>query len=949
MFFIDLFAIFTSMSGFELLRKETVNNMNVLHYGHSSGFSACYVDADDSESFFAYSFRTHPYDSSGVFHILEHTILSGSERYRVRDPFNTISKSSCNTYLNALTFPDRTMYPGASPLKKDFDNIFSLYTDAVFRPLLRKETFLAEGIRQNGEAFEGVVFNEMQNETLNHESIVSSHSLRDLFSGTCYQYSSGGEARSIAKLTYEEYLAAYDKYYHPSNGMCFFYGKDVDIEEKLSVIDSYIRECEARKRPEADLIPEAWSAPQEKTLLSSTSEGDDRITVITSFLTEGDASSAYDRMMISVLVDALLGSPACPLYSAVLSSHLAEDISSQSGMSADFSRIPFAVGMTGVKEEDVKRAGEFLLETIAKLSEEGLERDLIESAVRRQEFLAREIPGGIPNGFRLFLRAVRSLEKAMPIASDIDVASAIAAVRADWERDPKLFSSWMKRNLRDNPHRLTLTVMPSDTVMKEEAEALRKIAGERLSRFSAADDEAFRAFISSPDRQEDIRALPRLSLSDVPLVINDIENEEQGQILIQRQLTGGIIYIDIACDVSDLADSDLRVLSLLTRLLPLTGLKGEEKTLIHRKLRMLTGSTTFSLETGRRSDGSVRCLFIVRTKVLPGNTEKALEAVSSILRNADITDREAISSAISDSTGDFRENIIYSGSSFAASAAAASLSPSQSVGEDVMGIKAWEFFSSLSAESAAPLVERVYARLAERGRYMVHLTLEDDCAGRAFEAAELFLSSFAPSPVPVIRERVITEKAKCISYPIPAAVSYNALAIKSSPYPSRKQAAEEIVTSMLSSGPLWEEVRMKNGAYGVEMYLDSLEESIVTVTHSDPHVKTTFDTILETVRSFAITDEAAEDAKLTVLGRLLRPMAPAVKSMVGFRRYLYGITPEMRAVNRQALLEVTSDELEEARKRMASCLSEGSAASLSAASLPWEERLECEVRALPSN
>ncbi|MGN0907564.1 MAG: insulinase family protein [Bullifex sp.] len=931
------------------MSTERVKNIDVHHYIHSSGFRVCYADADDSESFFAYSFQTFPYDSSGVFHILEHTILSGSERYRVRDPFNTISKSSCNTYLNALTFPDRTMYPGASPLKKDFDNIFSLYTDAVFRPLLRKETFMAEGIRQNGDSFEGVVFNEMQNETLNHESIVSSHSLRDLFRGTCYQYSSGGEARSIATLTYEEYLKAFDKYYHPSNGMCFFYGKDVDIEEKLEIIDSYIGQCEKRERPVAVLVPDRWEKPEEKTLYSSTSDGDDRITVITSFLTDGDASSAYDRMMISVLVDALLGSPACPLYGAVLSSGLAEDISSQSGMSADFSRIPFAVGMTGVKDEDTGKAGQFLLDTIRCLAEEGFEKDLIESAIRRQEFLAREIPGGIPNGFRLFLRSVRSLENDRPIAEDIDVASVIARVRSDWEKDPDLFRQWIRRNLKDNPHRLTLTVKPSADVMAEESRCLRQTADERLSLLSREDDEAFRAFISSADSKEDIAALPRLTLSDVPVVINDIANEEHGQIIIQQQLTGGIIYMDIASDVSDLADEDLRVLSLLTRLLPLTGLKGEEKTLVHRKLRMLTGSTTFSLETGRKSDGSVRCFFIVRTKVLPGNMRPALSAVASLLRNADVTDEQALSSAISDSAGDFRENIIYSGSSFAASAAAAVLSPSQSVGEDVMGIKAWQFFSSLTPDRASSLVERVYCRLSDKGRYLVHLTLEEDEGSAAIEEAERFLDTFTPSSRPEAAERSVTENSRFISYPIPAAVSYNAVAAQASPYPSREQAAEEIVTSMLSSGPLWEEVRMKSGAYGVEMYLDSLEESIITVTHSDPHVKTTFDTILETVRNAVIREEDAENAKLTVLGRLLRPMAPAVKSMVGFRRYLYGITPEMRAEMRKALLDVSAQELEEAALRIASAIENGSFVSLSASSLPEEERFECEVRTLPVN
>ena len=920
------------MDDFKLISKQVIPNMDASAtlYRHPSGFEVYYIDAKDEEAFFCYQFKTYPSSSNGVFHILEHTILSGSEKYPLRDPFSVVSRSSCNTYLNALTFPDKTLYPAASPLKKDLDNIFLIYSDAVFRPLLRKETFLAEGIRvkSNPPSFDGVVFNEMLPDSLSHESVVSSHSLRDLFPNTMYSFSSGGDAKCIATLTYEEYLASYDKYYHPSNGGLFLYGQNIDVDEKLEILSSYLKGVEKREKLPLYEKTIRWEKPREEICYSSSAEGDGRITVIVSILTALLNTSAFDRMFMSVIVDALLGSPSCPLYSALLESNLADDISSQSGMSGDFFEIPFLVGLTGVKSEKIEEAKSFIISALKSIAQKGLDKDLIEAAIRRQEFASREIPGGIPNGFRMLLRCSRSWVRGENIIEDLAPSVSIAKVRSAWQENPNIFNEFIERELVNNNHRLTLTVISDDKKASEDEKLLEKMAIEMVNEKTIADEKLFEAFISKPDSEDDKNKIPRLMLQDVPIKGNTIADEIIDSIIVQKQLTGGIIYFDCAIDLSDKSSEDLTYYSILSRELTVAGIVGEEKSLIHRSLRLLTGSLNFYLETGKNQDGSTRASLMIRMKVLKENLKSALTELFRLLTMCGISNIESVKSALNDIKTDFQENITYAATSFAASAAAASLSPSLSLGEDVMGIKAWQALSQMTVESAAKELGGLFESLKERSRYLIHLTLESSDSEYSITIVKEFLSKFKESNIVTPIDREITEKDSCIFYPLPVPVSYNAIALPSSIYGSKEEAAEEVLSAMLSAGALWDAVRTCSGAYGVEMIVDSLEGSIVIATYNDPNIKKTYETIESVINTFEIKEKDIENAKLSIIGRLLKPLAPSDRAIVGFRRHLYGITPELRAAFRSNILASSSSDIEESRNKIALQLRSSSKATL---------------------
>ena len=267
-------------------------------------------------------------NDSGVAHIIEHCLLAGSERYPVHDPFMTLLKGSANTFMNALTYPDRTVYPAASPLKKDFDNLFDVYTDAVFAPLLREETFWREGVRlvcdEDGCHYEGVVFNEMLGVSADHDAIVSRFAVRTLFPDNPYSFESGGDPEAIINLTYREFLSFYSRYYHPSNAKLFLFGK-MEVGEKLAYLDErYLR---TRGMLEVDsIVPlaERWDRERSVTFTSPMEEGNEEVknaSIILSWATtENDDSLSV--MTLSTLVDILLGNPAAPLYKAIIDSNL---------------------------------------------------------------------------------------------------------------------------------------------------------------------------------------------------------------------------------------------------------------------------------------------------------------------------------------------------------------------------------------------------------------------------------------------------------------------------------------------------------------------------------------------------------------------------------------------------------------------------------------------------
>ncbi len=921
-------------------------------YRHRSGMEVYHVQADDRECYFAYSFVTLPESSNGVFHIIEHTVLSGSEKYPVKDPFTALSASSCNTYMNALTYPTRTVYPAASPVKKDFDNIFSVYTDAVFRPLLRKVSFSSEGVRLTKKgsrySFDGVVFNEMRGDESQSESVVARECTAKLFDeGPCRE-NSGGRPTDIAGLTYEKYLETEKRFYTPSNCRLFLYGKDIDIDEVLAKLEEYLSGAECSGfRPRVEKSTR-WTEPRRLTLPSAAGDGETEGTLMVSWLTSCHSDDRTDMTLLNLLIDVLLGSPSCPLHKAILNSGIGKDISSQSGISPDFYEIPLAVGMTGLTEEKAGKAAEFILKTLRDIVKDGINPDIIESSIRRYEFTLQEIPGGVPNGSILFSKCIRGWERGGNPSAMLHPKRELAELKRRLEENPRLFEEWIEKNLIENPHRLALYVKPESDYLKKETKVLDEYAQSISASYSAEEDRNARRFVKEEDSKEAKATIPQLHLEDIPAKTENIKQEIYDGILVQRQLTGSIVYIDIAIDLADLSVDELRYMTIISRAISLVGIKGDEdKDSIHRRLRLATGGHWLYLETGRSSTDKVRCMMVFRMKCLEERVEEAYDILHALFTQAEMDDDEAVRMSIDDILGEYSENVEYSGSSYAAYASSAPLTPSLTLGEEVMGLTAWSFFDTLDRAEAKRNMIRLYPLLSQRDRYTIHITCEERQGDGEREKAASFLSKLVPSSPVVPAERCVADKKGDLLYDLSSFVSYNAVSVLSSHWGDGGMEAEELLCNVISSGYLWQSIRGEGGAYGVSARVDTMEGFIGFTSYRDPSIRSTYEAFRKSLENFTITDEELENAKLQVLGTYLRPLAPGQKSMIGFRRYIYEISDEERERRFQRFVTMTREDVIKAAERTLKKLNSGQKVTLGPEKLMRDEGLDFEVRKLP--
>ena len=908
------------ISGFEVKSVSPLPDYKaegVLLEHRKTGFQVYFIDSPDNELFFSYTAYTPPANSKGISHIIEHTVLSGSRKYPVKDPFMLLVRNSCNTFLNALTGVDRTYYPAASTVKKDFDNLFSVYTDAVFSPLLREETFMQEGIRissEGGMHFEGVVFSEMLGEMAEHEYVLASASTKPLFGNSPYQYESGGDARCIASLTYKEYLEAYNKFYSPANLSLFLYG-DMDITPLLDMLDTeYLSVRDKGVRIARAGITPRWSAPRRFETASAAEDGAEDSSVMVSWLL-GDNAEAGESTLLSLIVDILLGSPGCPLYKAIAESDLGKDLSSESGMCSSYRELAFSAGFSGARPEDAEKIEDFILSSLEDIAGKGLDQRAIEAAIRRMEFSLKEIPGGIPQGMRLFFQAEKALTFGSDPAAHLSPSLLIKGIRDKWKENPRFFDEWILKNLVDNTHRL-LTVVRKDSGESERIEkSLSDTLQKRLGEYSSEKEESFRQFQHTPDKPRMIKKIPRLRREDLPRRFDRIAHHREGQIVSAPMMTGGVVYFDLVFDITDLDYASLDRANVLSRVLSMCALDDMDYSSVSTELRFLSGGYAFYVESGSDSDGNEKVFFVARLKALPEYLDEAAHLFARLLLKGIVGDRERVRAALVDIATDFSSSVVESGQTYASALAASRLTSSLYIGERLSGVTCWYTISDMLSSDLTVLADEIATVRDEvftKSRLMIHVTSMEsdeemvccisDSAFRLFPEGKAM--GTASHPVPTVRE----DMARTIS----SSVSFISIVGKGPGIMEKESSAERIFLSMLSNTVLWSRIREKGGAYGTGAYSDYIERIFTFYTYRDPRLDQSIADFLTAPEALAITDENLEDAVIGLLSRDLRPVSPAIRSLVDIRRILYGIKDEDRERKQKEALMLTADDIRRA-------------------------------------
>lgn len=897
-----------------------------------------HIKNSDTECCCVFMFGTPSEDNKGVAHILEHTVLSGSGRFPLKDPFSQVMLSSPNTFLNAMTFADKTIYPFASPLKKDFDILFDIYADAVFAPLLRRNSFRQEGIRGFDGKFDGVVFNEMCGARSTEDSCVQSALMKALFKGTPYEYDAGGEPLSITDLTYEEFLERYKKWYSPTNCRLFLFG-DIDAGEYLDKIETrYLKNREKGKK----IIPNSADYTRKELKpehhRATCPAGDSRSVVLSWLTTPGD--DPLEVLTVSVLVDILLGNPGAPLYKAIMESGLGEDLNPISGTDVDSPVLTFTAGFSHAKKDSEKEIEDFLIKQIEKYVREGLPPDAVKAAIKRLEFKIQEIPGdGVPFGIVTCLKASRCWMRGKDPEAGVENVKRLERLKEKFEKG-RYFENWMKTNLLNNGRRVLLTV-ESDDDFDEKFQNRLKAKFKELEKAglvpSRKEKDDFEKFVNTPDSPEALAKIERITVKDLPKTVlrykQDLIRLDCGAKLCDfRLFTRGIVYFTLAFDTRNLNLEEKTLLPLLVRTLQMCGTKDRDFAVLSTMMRFLTGSFYLYQSSGTDVHGCPVSAVIVKAKMLKDDFEAALKLISELLTKPDLADGARLKAAVSDSLTEFESNYSYSANSYASISASSVFSATAAESELNLGTTLWFGLSQLKKdlesgktdyESLSASLTKLHAKVFVRRAMTIHIgsELERESLMRciapfadSFPQGRFVRTSDYYRNFKGLRHdgRSDTSPAaspnEILTYTLPSGPAFNALAVKFDRDSEKTYVAAILLASVLSSGYLWETVRGVNGAYGVESHVDGMENLFVFSSYRDPMIKETFNVYLKALEKTPGMTEM-EYAIVTIIGREIRPLSPGSKSNEAFRRLLYGMSAGLYPKRRRLLLNMKPEDL----------------------------------------
>jgi hypothetical protein len=1001
-----------SVHGFDVVSRRALPEYRAdgTHLVHSAtGAEVFHLGTTDTENLFAFCFATPPRDDTGVSHIIEHSVLSGSRKFPVKEPFSVLMKGSMHTFLNALTYPDRTVYPAASCNHADFYNLLTVYGDAVFHPLLRKETFMQEAWRLEPEEgaegalrYAGVVYNEMKGAYSSPDSIVSEWTTRSLFPDTPYRFDSGGNPASIPGLSLALARDFHSRYYHPSNCRIFLYG-DLPMEEVLGFLqENFLKDFSMQSIDATIPLQKRWKEPRklEKSFpVKPDTPVAGRSSVTMSWLLP-PVTDPVAMVTHEVLSEVLVESAGSPLRKALVDSGLGEDLSPVTGLETDLKEMIFAVGLRGTEPEKEPQITRLIMDTMAGLGSAGLDVNLVQSMMNRIEFRHREIRGnGSPYALRLMGRALRGWVHGLDPFESLQFASAMKTLKDRLAADPRYLEKCLDASFVSNPHRLTLVVRPDQRQEEREASEEKARVEKAVAGMSAAEREEaladarmFREYQKAADSPESLAQVPSLARADIPrdverIPVQTTRSKSGVPLTLHDIFTNEIAYLDFAFPTDALAVEQALLLPLFGRAVTGMGLPGQPYDVVALDLFRLTGGFSASLDAGGivgKGDAFGQYAFF-RMRCLRKNLGEAAGLVSRLLSAADFRDLSRLRDILVELRNDMKSALIPGGHQFAMLRAASMLAPSVAREEQWRGITQLLFLETLVEKGGqgmpeiAESLERIRASLLCRPLLLANATASADTFAEIERAVDLIAGTLSagtarsapaasaetgkarPRGGEMRQERggemrqerggemrqerggemrqerggemrqerggeMRQERGE--SLVASASVGYVARAIPGLRYEHPLNGAVAVLGHLLSTGYLWEKVRMEGGAYGAFSYPRNTDALFLLGSYRDPHITSTlraFDEGLAYMENGGVDEAEVDRAVIGTVGREDHPIDPGEKGFVSLQRGLHGVTDEVRQARRTALLTVNRRSVMDA----AHLLREGSRAGFS--------------------
>lgn len=928
------------LAEYEILDEHRVEDVQsdgfILRHKKSGARIAVLSNNDDNKVFYI-GFRTPPEDETGVPHIIEHTTLCGSKKFPVKDPFIELAKGSLNTFLNAMTYPDKTVYPVASCNDQDFKNLMDVYLDAVFNPNITKyeEIFKQEGWhyeltgKDDELKINGVVYNEMKGAYSSPDEVLSSQIYRSLFPDNTYSKDSGGNPEYIPKLTYEAYLDFYHKYYHPSNSYIYLYG-DMDVVERLEWLDKeYLSlydykkvNSEINKQPAFDEIKNV-----EAQYSITMDDSQENKTYLSYNRVVGDTLDEMLYQAFDVLDYALVSSPGAPVKQALIDAGIGDDV--YGSYDAGILQPVFSFV---AKNANASQADEFeniIENTLKEVVKTGINKEALLAGINSSEFKFREADfGQFPKGLLFGLNCLDSwLFDDMKPFIHLECLGTFAKLRKAVDTD--YFEKLIQEYLLDNTHGSSVTVKPKRGLGNEREEALAK----ELSDYKASlsdeeikklieDTEHLKKYQEEPSSDEDLRKLPMLTRADMKknaMPFSNIEDELLDVKVVRHDIeSNGIDYISFLFDADDFAQSELGYLGFFTNAL---GLVSTEK-YSYTDLANATNIYTGGISTGTASHPDIKdrnnfvFKFEVKLKVLEKNLDKALELMEQMLLTSDFTDTKRLGELVAQIKARLQANLSSSGHLVAAMRSMSSFSRYALYQDELKGIAFYRSICHIEKElsespkSVSDKLAAIAKKLFARNRMLISFTGNNEAYGNAKPSLEKVIAEFNKMSAVGNQAEVHFNTAK-EAFIDASQIQYVAKTGDFICEGYEYTGALRLLRIILSYDYLWINVRVKGGAYGcMNTFLRSGESYFVS--YRDPNLSDTldvYDRIPEYIKSFSPDERDMTKYIIGTFSALDTPMNPEAKGSRSLSAYLEGITYEQIQKERNEILNAQPEDI----------------------------------------
>jgi Zn-dependent M16 (insulinase) family peptidase len=919
---------------FALLREAEIVEIASLvrHYRHErTGAEFLSLVNDDDNKVFGITFVTPPEDSTGLPHIMEHSVLGGSRRYPVKEPFVELVKGSLQTFLNAMTAPDKTVYPVASQNVRDLRNLVDVYLDAVFHPRITRHTLLQEGwhyeIDENGDlALNGIVLNEMKGAYSSPDMVLYRRSLRSLFPDTPCGHDSGGDPAHIPDLTYERFRAFHETCYHPGNARIWWSGDD-DPEERLRLLDRALAGFgPIETRPAIPLQPRA-EAPRSVSVPYDAGEDASKCLISVNWLL-GEVRDAEPALTDDILEHVLMGTPASPLRKALIDSGLGEDLT-MGGLNASLRESTFSVGLKGVAEADAPEVEALILETLTTLARDGLDPATVEASVNTIEFLRRENNSGIyPRGLFMLMQTLPTWVHGGDPFSPLAFEAPLASIKARLAGRERVFEDRIRTGLLDNPHRTTVTLVPDADVRgdQEAAErgrlrAARAAMGEEDLVRVAGEAAELKRIQETPDSPEALATIPRLALEDLDRRGKDVPVEGRRaadvETLIHELPTAGIVYLDLGFDLHALPADLLPYASLFGRALLEMGTEGEDHVRLSQRIGRKTGGispTTLTTATAGRSEAAVR--LILRGKATVERCGDLLDILRDVLLTGRLDDRERFRQIVLEARARIETRLIPAGHEMAIRRVNARLHEAGWAAEQLDGAEQIFFLRRLADEierdwpAVLARLEEVRGTLIRRSQAIANVTLDADATADFTDRLDGFLRSL-PDGDAGHEPWTVLGGPDFEALTLPARGNYVAKGADLRALGCEPNGSVSVISNHLITSYLWERVRARGGAYASNCRFDRPSGQFGFYSYRDPHLLGTLETYDRAgafLRELELGDEERVKSIIGAIGRIDAPLLPDGQGWRSLVRRLAGVTDEERQRRREEMLDAAVED-----------------------------------------